>query len=166
MFFRKSKLRLTPLTKTEVVKRLLDLAVVKVGNSERVVLVFFDLKCPFCAKLFKETEELLVDMANRGLITYAMCDYVVHRDAEPLHRMLRCISEKERLKFVRDAFEGKRVEIGNCPEGNLRICEKMAEELGVIGTPTLLFYHLAKGKGYIHFGYISPTEILEAISSL
>lgn len=166
MIFKRQKPKLTPITKTDVVKRLLDLAVVKVGNSDKAVLVFFDLKCPFCARLFKETEEILVDMAKRGLVTFAMCDYVVHKEAEPLHRKLRCLSEEERLKLISDVYSGKRVDAGECPEGNLRECEKAAEEVGVYGTPTILFYNFAKGRGYIHFGYMSPSDVLDAISSL
>jgi len=166
VIFRRSKPKLTPITKTEAVKKLLDLAPVRLGNGDRVVLVFFDLKCPFCAKLFKETEEVLVNMAEKGLITYAMCDFVVHRDAEPFHRALRCVSEEERLQYIREVFSGKKIETGECPEGNLRECEKVAEEIGVYGTPTILFYSLAKGRGYIHFGYMTPGEVLEAVSSL
>lgn len=166
MIFRKQKPRLTPVTKTEVVKKLLDLAVVKAGNSDRAVLVFFDLKCPFCAMLYKETEEILLDMARRGLITFAMCDYVVHRDAEPLHRKLRCLQEEERFKLIGDVYSGKKVEAGECHEGNLRECERLAEEVGVYGTPALLFYNFSKGRGYIHFGYMPPSDVLDAISSL
>ncbi|ABP51223.1 MAG: thioredoxin fold domain-containing protein [Pyrobaculum sp.] len=166
MIFRKRGPRLTPVTKTEVVKRLLEMAPVKIGNSDKAVLVFFDLRCPFCARLFKEAEETLVEMARRGVITLAMCDYVVHKDAEPLHRKLRCTAEDERLKFIAEAFSGKKVEVGDCPEGNLRECERLAEEVGVYGTPTIIFYNFAKGRGYIHFGYMSPSEVLEAISAL
>jgi Protein-disulfide isomerase len=108
VIFRRSKPKLTPITKTEAIKKLLDLAPVRLGNGDRVVLVFFDLKCPFCAKLFKETEEVLVNMAEKGLITYAMCDFVVHRDAEPFHRALRCVSEEERLQYIREVFSGKK----------------------------------------------------------
>ncbi|MGC8993844.1 MAG: DsbA family protein [Pyrobaculum sp.] len=166
MIFRRQKPRLTPVTKTEVVKKLIDLAVVKAGSGDKAVLVFFDLKCPFCARLYKETEEILLDMARKGLITFAMCDYVVHRDAEPLHRKLRCLPEEERFKLISDVYSGKKVEAGGCPEGNLRECEKLAEEVGVYGTPTLLFYDFSKGRGYIHFGYMPPSDVLDAISSL
>jgi len=166
VIFKRSKPKLTPITKTDAVKRLLELAPVRLGNGDRAVLVFFDLKCPFCARLFRETDETLVDMAERGLITYAMCDYVVHRDAEPLHRALRCVSEKERLQYIREVFSSRKTEARDCPEGNLRECEKVAEEVGVYGTPTLLFYSFSKGRGYIHFGYMTPSEVLEAISSL
>lgn len=166
MIFKRSKPKLTPITKTDAVKRLLELAPVRVGNGDRVVVVFFDLKCPFCARLFRETDETLVNMAEKGLITYAMCDYVVHRDAESLHRALRCVPEGERLAYIREVFNGRKAEMRECPEGNLRECEKAAEEVGVYGTPTLLFYSFARGRGYIHFGYMSPSEVLEVISSL
>ncbi len=166
MIFKRSKPKLTPITKTDAVKRLLELAPVRVGNGDRVVVVFFDLKCPFCARLFRETDETLVNMAEKGLITYAMCDYVVHRDAESLHRALRCVSEGERLAYIREVFNGRKVETRECPEGKLRECEKVAEEVGVYGTPTLLFYSFARGRGYIHFGYMTPSEVLETISSL
>jgi hypothetical protein len=63
-------------------------------------------------------------------------------------------------------FSSRKTEARDCPEGNLRECEKAAEEVGVYGTPTLLFYSFSKGRGYIHFGYMTPSEVLEAISSL
>lgn len=166
MIFRRSKPRLTPVTKTEVVKKLLDMSVVRLGNGDRAVLVFFDLKCPFCAKLFRETEDVLLELANRGFLTYAMCDYVVHRDAEPLHRALRCLPPEERLKFIKEVFSGRKVEVGDCSGGDLSECEKAAEELGVYGTPTILFYSFAKGRGYLHFGYMRSDEVVEVVSSL
>jgi protein-disulfide isomerase len=166
VIFKKSKPRLTPITKTGAVKRLLELAPVKLGNSNRLVLVFFDFKCPFCARFFRETEELLVEMAEKGLIRYAICDYVVHRDAEVLHRALRCVPEGERLRYIRNVFNGGKVEVRECPEGILGECMKLAEEVGVYGTPTILFYDFAKDRGYIHFGYMTPGEVLESLSSL
>ncbi|MEM0468951.1 MAG: thioredoxin fold domain-containing protein [Pyrobaculum sp.] len=166
MIFKRSKPRLTPVTKTEVVKRLLDMSVVRVGSGDRLVLVFFDLKCPFCSRLFRDTEDILLELANKGVLTYAMCDYVVHKDAEPLHRALRCLSHDERLKFIREVFSGGRVELRDCTVDGLDECEKAAEELGIYGTPTLLFYNFTKGRGYIHFGYMKPEEVIEALGSL
>ncbi|MFN3804225.1 MAG: DsbA family protein [Pyrobaculum sp.] len=164
MIFRK-RARLTPITKTDVVKKLLDNAIVKIGNSNKAVMVFFDLKCPFCAKLFRETDEMLLEIANRGLITYAMCDYVIHKEALPLHKALRCLDERERLKFIKEVFSGKMPEVANCQK-DLGECTKLAEEAGVYGTPTLLFYDFTRGRGYLHFGYMTLDEVLEAISSL
>jgi protein-disulfide isomerase len=166
VIFKKSKPKLTPITKTGTVKRLLELAPVKLGSSNKLVLVFFDFKCPFCARFFRETEGILVEMAEKGLITYAMCDYIVHRDAEVLHRALRCVPERERLSYVRNVFNGGKVEAKECPKGNLGECMKLAEEIGVYGTPTILFYDFAKDRGYIHFGYMTPSEVLEGLSSL
>lgn len=164
VIFRKRP-RLAPVTKTEVVKKLLDNAVVKFGNSNKILMIFFDLRCPFCAKLFRETDEMLVELAYKGLITYAMCDYVVHKEALPLHKALRCLDEKERFKLIKEVFSGKTPEVAECQK-DLNACTKLAEEVGVYGTPTLLFYDFTKGRGYLHFGYMTPDEVLETISSL
>ncbi|MEM1598243.1 MAG: thioredoxin fold domain-containing protein [Pyrobaculum sp.] len=166
MIFKRGKPRLTPVTNTDVVKKLLELATVKVGNGNRAVVVFFDLKCPFCARLFNETEDVLLEMARKGLVTYAMCDYVVHKDAEPLHKSLRCLNSDERLKFIKEVYNGKKVEAGACQADDLKTCEELAERVGVYGTPTILIYDFAKNRGYIHFGYMTAAELLEALSAL
>ena len=64
MIFRIRKPSLTPVVKTEVVKKIVEIAPIKVGSGNRAVVVFFDLKCPFCARLFKETEEVMLEMAK------------------------------------------------------------------------------------------------------
>ena len=166
VIFKRGKPRLTPVTNTDVVKKLLELATVKVGNGNRAVVVFFDLKCPFCARLFNETEDVLLEMARKGLVTYAMCDYVVHKDAEPLHKSLRCLNSDERLKFIKEVYNGKKVEAGACQADDLKTCEELAERVGVYGTPTILIYDFAKNRGYIHFGYMTAAELLEALSAL
>ncbi len=165
MLFRK-KPKLTPVTKTDVVERLLEKAVVRVGNSNKVLVVFFDLRCPFCAKQFQESEEVLLDIAGKNIVTYAMCDYVVHKDAVSLHKSLRCVPAEERLKFIREVFNNRIVREVTCPTNDLEECSKLAEEVGIYGTPSLLFYNFSKGRGYIHFGYMEIDRILEVISSL
>jgi len=166
VIFKRRKPSLTPVVKTDVVKKIVEIAPIKVGGGNRAVVVFFDLKCPFCARLFRETEEVLLEMAKNGLITYAMCDYVVHKDAEPLHKALRCIEAEKRLDFVRKIYSGENVKADECPADDLKVCEELAEAVGVYGTPTLLFYDFSKGRGYIHFGYMALDQVLEAISAL
>lgn len=164
MLFRRSRPKFVPVAKTESVRRLLDVAPIKLGsNNDRVVAVFFDFKCPYCARLFRETEEYFADLAFRGILTYIMCDYIVHKSAEPLHRALRCIPEEERLEFVAQVFNGGEVKVGDCPGESYKECERLAEEVGVYGTPTLLLYDLKKGRGYMHFGYLMQDEVVEAV---
>lgn len=154
-----------PVARVELVRKLLDRAVVSVGNGDRVVAVFFDLRCPFCAKFFLDVEEALLELANRGRITYAMCDFLVHREAEPLHRALRCVPPDRRLQFIKDVYEGKNVDVGKC-KGDMSGCVEVARELGIKGTPSTLFFNLARGLGHLRFGYVDTNSVLDAISRL
>ncbi|MFB6490224.1 MAG: DsbA family protein [Thermoproteus sp. AZ2] len=148
--------------RTDLVQEILREAPIKIGDSNKAVVVFFDLRCPFCARLFRESESYFVELARGGAVTYAMCDYIVHDDAVPLHLMLREVNGVEkRLKLIEDIYSGKVKARGK--ERNKGIaCHKLAEELGVFGTPSLLLYDLARGEGKLFSGYI-PLALIKDI---
>ncbi|MBP1449633.1 MAG: thioredoxin fold domain-containing protein [Thermoproteus sp.] len=149
---------------SEEIGKILNVAPIKIGNSSNILIVFFDLKCPFCARMFNEAESYLLELARKGLLSYVMCDYIVHDDAVVLHAMLREVEGAEaRLKFVEDVYNRRVKDKGGAQTGLRDIeCHEIAEALGVVGTPALLFYDDNKGEGQLIFGYI-PLQLIRKL---
>jgi len=156
----------TVITNTDVVNQILQTAPIKMGGGNRVVVMFFDLECPFCARMFLEAEQVLVELASRGKIVYAMCDFLVHPTAEKRHSALRCLPEDKRLETVKKMYRGERVELPNCDSADVHMCTELGLKLGVYGTPTVLAFDLNKGIGVMRMGYMTPDQVLELLESL
>jgi len=161
------RLKFVPILKEDVVKKLLDIAPIKIGSGDKAILVFFDLKCPFCARMFKESEDYLLSLAKSGKAVYAMCDFVVHRDAEALHGYLRCLDDVEkRYEFVKSVFLSRKTpQVKPCGPVPSE-CKTLAEELGVVGTPSIVVFDFRKSKGLAYFGYLPLGEVMEMVESV
>jgi len=153
-------------TNADVVNQILQTAPIKMGRGNRVVIMFFDLECPFCARMFLEAEQVLVELASRGKIVYAMCDFLVHPTAEKKHSALRCLPEDKRLEVVERVYKGEKVELPSCNNADVHKCTELGLKLGVYGTPTVVVFDLSKGIGVMRMGYMSADQVLELIESI
>jgi len=156
----------TVVANMDAVKQILEVAPIKVGSGSRAVIMFFDLECPFCARTFLEAEWVLMELASRGKIVYAMCDFLVHPTAERKHSALRCLPEDKRRETVEKMYRGERVELPDCNNSDVHKCTELGLRLGVYGTPTVLAFDLNKGIGVVRMGYMTPDQVLELIEQL
>ncbi len=165
MFFRLK--RRSNVTDMDSIRSLLEAAPIKMGDAPRGIIIFFDLACPFCAKMFKESEEYLLELARAGKITVAFCDFIVHREAEGLHKYLRCLSTvEERLRFMGEVYSGKAAGVGDCDPHGLKRCDELAYKLGVRGTPAVLGFNFERRRALLSSGYMTLTDLMEFIDSL
>jgi len=156
------------------VEPVLENAVIKIGNSHRYVIIFFDLLCPFCARMFLENEEVLKEYAERGLITFVMSDFIVHEEAKPLHAMLRCLPSEQRLEFIKETYSDLRKALERANQIHSSSCETNEHILasgynlllGVRAVPTAMFFNKLLGRGFVVEGYIPQTNMLEYLRSL
>lgn len=105
------------------------------GNGTRKVAVFSDPDCPFCKKIEHETLSKLDDVT---IYTFMLPLTQLHPDAPRKASLIWCAGDK--VKAWQDwMFEGKLPD-GNsqCPTPGDDIA-KLAEKLGVNGTPAMVF---------------------------
>ena len=165
MFFKLK--RRSSVTDMDSIRKLLEVAPIRIGDAPKGLVVFFDLACPFCAKMFRESEDYLLELARAGKITLAFCDFIVHREAEGLHKYLRCLpSVEERLRFIGDVYNGKAAGVGDCDAQGLKQCDELAYKLGVRGTPAVLGFNFERRRAMLSSGYMTLTDLMEFVDHL
>jgi len=129
---------LNKLTKQQM-EQLKELAVFKQGKGPEVFL-FVDPFCPFC----KRMEQVLMDYADQGLLTV----YVLMFPLENIHpgateAAVDIACNTPNLKALHDYKKKEKVEVDeNCrkeAEEKIRKTVELANQLGVRGTPTVVF---------------------------
>lgn len=123
------------LKKVDVKKIPLDNAVV-MGNpkAENKVIVFDDPDCPYCAKLHEEIKKII---AKRSDIAFYIKLYplAIHPNAYEKSKAIVC---QKSSKLLDDAFTGKKLPKAECETQEIDNNIKLAEELGIRGTPALI----------------------------
>jgi len=163
--------RLVKVREPELVEEVLKSSRFKLGDpsARLAVVVFFDLKCPHCARMFREVDKYLVELAKEGRAQVVFCDYLVHDDAKPLHLFLRCFDRVEEvLNFMDKIYAGFISKVIPCREAtdDIDVCNDLGERLRVPGTPTIIVYNRASRVGVMRFGSMSLRELEELIRSV
>ncbi|RQO71201.1 thiol:disulfide interchange protein [Aquitalea sp. FJL05] len=106
------------------------------GNGSRKLAVFTDPDCPYCKQLERES---LPDITNVTIYTFLYPLAQLHPDAPRKARQIWC--SKDRLAtwtaFMRDGKELTGTD--KCDTSALDKIEAMGDELGISGTPGLIF---------------------------
>lgn len=106
------------------------------GNGARKLAVFTDPDCPYCKQLERES---LPGITNVTIYTFLYPLAQLHPDAPHKARQIWC--SKDRLAtwtgFMRDGKELTGTD--QCDTAALDKIEAMGEELGITGTPGLIF---------------------------
>jgi len=144
------------------IDELLARSPIKIGGGDKVVVAFFDLLCPFCRKMFIESEEPLIELAKKSVMTLAFCDFPVHLEAYEMHKHLRCLPEEERLKYVEEVYKSGRRDVKPC-NADISQCEEVAAKLNIRGVPSTLIYNRRLGRGLLIEGYVPTNVLLDAV---
>lgn len=115
----------------------LDLALKEVrGNGTRKLVVFSDPDCPFCHQLEKES---LSQLDNVTIYTFLYPLAQLHPDAMHKSKQIWC-SDNRVASWTGWMREGKTL-TGNdsCDTAALDKIQALGEQLGVTGTPTMVF---------------------------
>lgn len=148
--------RAAELQKTDFSKLPLEQAFKEVrGNGSRILAVFSDPDCPYCKKLERES---LNGITNVTIYTFLM-PLSIHPDAERKSKVIWCSADKQaawsNFMLKDQALEGK-VDCENPVEKNM----KLAESLGISGTPALIFK-----SGQIVSGAIPKEQIEQLLAA-
>lgn len=140
-----------PLKKIDSKKIPLENAVV-LGNpkAEKKVIVFDDPECPYCAKLHEEIKKIT---AKRNDLAFYIKLYplAIHPTAYEKSKSIVC---QRSAKLLDDAFAGKKLPKAECETQEVDNNIKLAEELGITGTPAMVL-----PDGRLLPGYV-PSEVL------
>ncbi len=146
-----------PLKKVDLAKIPLEKAVV-IGSpkAKKKVIVFDDPDCPYCAKLHEEIKKIV---AKRKDIAFYIKLYplAIHPGAYEKSKAIVCSGSAQMLD---DAFTGKELPAPKCETGEIDANIKLAEELGIRGTPGIIL-----PDGRLLPGYLPEEALLGLIDN-
>jgi thiol:disulfide interchange protein DsbC len=118
------------------------------------VAVFTDPECPFCEKLHKEMKKVLQERKN---IAFYIILYPLrfHKDAYWKSKSIFC---KKSLKMLEEAYAGKEIPRLECEPKEIDANIKLAEALGITGTPSLVLPN-----GRVHTGTLPAEQLIDLI---
>lgn len=121
------------------------------SRTRRTITVFTDVDCPYCAKFHEEVP----DLVKAGIrIRYLMFPRN-GLNTETYKKSVSVWCAKDRRKAITIAKAGGRLKPGTCSNpvaDNFRLAEKM----GVRGTPTLIFDNGRMVSGYVPINDLLP----------
>jgi len=156
----KSREQLTELEK----KRRIDLSRIPLedalilGDKEATVkvIVFTDPDCPFCGRLHGEIKK--VTEKRRDIAFYIkLFPLQIESDAYWKSKSIRCNNS---LKLLEDNFEKKPIPKPDCEAKEIDENIKLAKDLGIYGTPTIIM-----PDGSLNIGFIEADRLIERVDS-
>jgi thiol:disulfide interchange protein DsbC len=123
--------------------------------SPRKVAVFTDPDCGFCAELHKEMEKVLQEKRDIAFYIF-LYPLSFHKDAYWKAKSIVC---SRSLKMLEQAYSRVEIPKLECDSKEIDADIKLAEALGITGTPTLVL-----PDGRIHTGMMPAKQLVEYIN--
>ena len=104
------------------------------AKADKKVIIFDDPECPYCAKLH---EDIIKILKTRKDIAFYIKLYPLpmHPDAYEKSKVIVC---GRSAKLLDDAFSGRKLPKAECDTQEIDNNIKLAEELGIRGTPAII----------------------------
>ncbi|MFH1757545.1 MAG: DsbC family protein [Pseudomonadota bacterium] len=126
------------------------------GNrlAPQKVAVFTDPDCSFCRTLHQEMEKVVQERKDMAfyLILFPL---PFHKEAYWKSKSIVC---NQSLKMLEEAYAHKEIPKTDCDTKEIDANIKLAESLGITGTPTLVF-----SDGRVHSGTLPANQIIALI---
>ncbi len=123
-------------------------------NAKNKVIVFSDPDCPYCGKLHNEMKKVLEK--RKDIAFYIMLfPLPMHQDAGRKAKTIIC---EKSIALLEDAFAKKKIADPKCDTKAIDENIKLAEKLGINGTPNIIF---PDGKQIP--GAVDADKIIEAV---
>jgi thiol:disulfide interchange protein DsbC len=128
------------------------------GDKEAPVkiIVFTDPDCPFCEKLHGEIKKVAGKRKDIAFFI-KLFPLQIHSDAYWKSKSIRCNNS---LKLLEDNFEKKPIPKPECEAKEIDENIKLAKDLGIIGTPTIIM-----PDGSVIIGFIEADRLIERVDS-
>lgn len=125
--------------------------------AKNKVIVFSDPDCPYCRKLHPEMKEIVKKRKDIAFYIKLFPLVKLHPQAYEKSKAVMC---KNSLKLLDDAFEGKDVPKADCDTKALDENTKLAEKLGISGTPAIIL-----PDGRLVPGYVDSATLLKLMET-
>lgn len=126
------------------------------AKAKHKVIVFSDPDCPYCRKLHQEMKKLTKE--RKDIAFYIkLFPLPMHPNAYGKTKTVLC---KNSPKLLDDAFEGKEIPQTDCDTKALDDNIKLAEKLGIGGTPTIIL-----PDGRVIPGYVDGPSLIKLIET-
>ncbi len=146
-----------PLKKVDLKKIPLDNAIVfgdpKAPNK---IIVFDDPDCPYCVKLHKEIKKII---AERDDVVFYIKLYPLPIHPQAYAKSMTIVCEKS-ARLLEDAFDGKTLPEPKCETTEVDDNIKLAAELGISGTPAIIF-----PDGRLLPGYVPANVLMDLLKN-
>ena len=126
-------------------------------KAKKRVIVFTDPDCPFCGRLHDEMRKVVEK--RKDIVFYIRLYPLVklHPDSYWKSQSIAC---NKSLQMLEDNFGKKPIQRTECSTKEVDNTIKLAEKLGITGTPTLI---LSNGK--MRSGAMSAEQLIELVDS-
>jgi len=130
-----------------------------VGNpdAKNKLIVFSDPDCPYCRKLHTEMKDIVKKRPDISFYVKLFPLVKLHPQSYEKSKAVQC---KNSLKLLDDAFEGKDVPKVECETKVLDENIKLAEKLGISGTPAIIL-----PDGRVVPGYMDAQNLLKLMDT-
>ncbi|MDF1526688.1 MAG: DsbC family protein [bacterium] len=130
-----------------------------IGNpgASRKVILFTDPQCPFCKKLHPELKKVVETDPDVVFFIKLMPLVKIHPEAYKISKAILC---EKSLQLLEDSFAGKPVPAPSCESDAVDRTLKLAQDLGIGSTPTLIL-----PDGRLAPGYRPAEDILELLKN-
>ncbi len=128
-----------------------------IGNpgASRKVILFTDPQCPYCKKLHPELKKVVETDPDVVFFIKLMPLVKIHPEAYKISKAILC---EKSLQLLEDSFAGKPVPEPSCESDAVDRTLKLAQDLGIGSTPTLIL-----PDGRLAPGYRPAEDILELL---
>ncbi|MBI4691627.1 MAG: DsbC family protein [Nitrospirae bacterium] len=158
----KTKERVEELNKDRKVDRsripLKDALMLGDRYATKKVIIFTDPDCPFCGKLHKEIKKVVEKRKDIAFYIKLFPLTKLHPDSLWKSKTILC---NKSLKFLEDNFDKKPIPKPACEAKEIAENIKLAESLGITGTPTTIM-----PDGSVHSGYLQADKLIEIVDSV
>lgn len=127
-------------------------------NADRKVIVFTDPDCPFCGKFHAEMKKVVEKRKDIAFYIKLFPLIKIHPDAYWKSRSIIC---NKSLKFLENNFEKRPVPKPNCETKEIDENIKLAEALGISGTPTAIM-----PDGSVNAGFLEADKLIKMVDSI
>lgn len=128
-------------------------------DAKHRVIVFDDPECPFCIKLHAEVKKVVAQRDDVAFFV-KMFPLAMHPKAKDKAKAILCAKGKG-AQLLEDSFAGKDLPPPTCETGQVDENIRLAAELGIGSTPTLIFPN-----GRVAPGFKAAEKILEILDAL
>ena len=136
---------------------LTDSLVIGDPGAPKKLIVFTDPQCPYCEKLHPELKKVVKKDPDVVFFITMMTLVKLHPEAYRISKAILC---EENLQLLEDSFAGKPVPEPTCESDAVDRTLKLAQDLGIGSTPTIIL-----PDGRLAPGYRPAEAILELLEN-